>query len=538
MSNEQAAVAQATEFSPTELAALRERREALSAQWVDAVRSEAATGKDGETSLEAGLSTEAQERIQRIQGEYEVVSATIKEHQQAKERSDLRQADEDLTAKAPDYRALQAKAEAEFYQNLIDAGRGKYTNPNPGNDVRGGAHPGSLPVPQPLIARNPRTGKNEVYPVNAVFSTSEDDKQNREANIEASFRQMEMVQADRFGEFDPITGKRLSDAPTSRQLVEAQDSLGFDQGNTITNVDRVATTYLNQGGMLYQYEIQRNELAQYMDIKQLPAVNDFLIDRRTAIGGDVGLVNEAGSISTIESTFDTLTFTPRKYAHLRGMTYESMMLREPWSVAETIMTDAGIAMGNILGKHIVTATGTGPGGNSMSAQWQGLRAWAQVSGDANNRSLGARGTFLSSSGSTFGIYELAQFVTSLPKEYFRAPNKLLSMSLATWGRLVGQEDTQGRKLFTSASSTEDMRLPDYNLRVVIDENWDSGTLNARDIPFFFGDFTSNCFVMYGPVRIDFSSEYQWTTDRLFWRFIMHRGFGVVDPNGQFGGRVT
>ena len=96
--------------------------------------------------------------------------------------------------------------------------------------MRGGAHPGALSLPQPLIARNPRTGRNEVYPVNAVFSTSEDDKHNREANIEASFRQMEMVQADRFGEYDPITGKRLMDAPTSRQLVEAQDSLGFDQG--------------------------------------------------------------------------------------------------------------------------------------------------------------------------------------------------------------------------------------------------------------------------------------------------------------------
>ena len=308
---EQVAEAQASvEFSPTELAALRERREALSAQWVEAVRSEAASGKDGETSLEAGLSTEAQERIQRIQGEYEVVSATIKEHQQAKERKDLRQADEDLTAKAPNYRELQAKAEAEFYKNLVDVGRGKYENPNPGDDVRGGAHPGALAVPQPLIARNPRTGKNEVYPVNAVFSTS-DDKQ-REANIEASFRQMEMVQADRWGEFDPVTGQRRPDAPTSRQLLQAQDSLGFDQGNTITNVDRVATTYLNQGGMLYQYEIQRNELVQYMDIKQLGAVNDFLIDRRTAIGGDVGLVNEAGSISTIESTFDTLTFTPQE----------------------------------------------------------------------------------------------------------------------------------------------------------------------------------------------------------------------------------
>ena len=528
--NEAVAEAQ-VEFSPTELAALRERREALSNQWVDAVRSEAGTGKEGEVSLEAGLSTEALERIERIRGEYEVVQATLKEHEQAKERADLVKAGEELTSHAPRYRDLQAKREAAFFEDLMAVGRNEYRNPEPDNDPKGGAHPGSLAVPQPLIARNPATGRNQVYPISAVFGKP-GDKANRAANVEASFRQMEIVQADKFGQYDPITGNRVDDPPVGRQMEAA---LGFDDAGSNVSGEW-ADTYLNQGGMLYQYEIQRNELAQYMDLKQVPYVNDYLIDRRTAIGGDVGLVQEGGNLAEIDSTFDTISITPRKYGHIRGMTYESSMLAEPWTASQTIMTDAGIAMGNITGKHIVTGTGSGPSAATMNVQWQGLLTWAKAAA-SNRRDVGARATFLSSSGSTFGWYELATFVTGLPKEYFRAPNKLLSMSLATWGKFVGQEDGEGRQLFRDFSSTENMTMPSFNLRVVIDENWDNGDA-AGEVPIFFGDFTSACYVMYGPVRIDFSKEYAWISDRLFWRFIQHRGFAIVDPNGMFGGAVS
>ena len=527
----------ATEFSGTELAALRERREAVTHKWVEAVRAEQATGEDRKVTMDAGLSSETLEAIERFQREFEALSATIKTQEQAKEQADLVKAEEDLTKNAPRYRDMQAKRDAQFFDNLMAVGRGEYkaSDPDPDPDPRGGSHPGALAIPQPLVAKNPYTGKNEVHPFSAVFTGKNG---NRQANVEASFRQAEMIAADQYGRYDPETGKRVSahKSPVGKQL-EAE--LGFGIAET------VADTYLRQGGMLYLYEIQRNELAQYMDIKQVPYVNEFIIDRRTAVlnpaaspPDEVQKVAEGGAISVVDSVFDSITITPRKFAFLRGMTYESSQLQEPWSVAQTIMTDSGIAMGNKFGEDIVTGAGSGPGGTDMSATWQGLITWAKVSGNANNKALGAHGTFLNAAAATntMGNYEFATFLTQLPKEYFRSPNKLLSMRLATWGRLMGVEDLEGRKLFNPMSDLESMGMPLYNLRVVIDENWDAGTA-ANEVPWFYGDFTGACFVMYGPVRVDFSKEHGYTTDRLYWRFIAHRGFAIVDPNGMFGGML-
>ena len=540
MSIENAVVDAPTEFSATELAALRERRDAVATQWVNAVRAEAQPGKDGEVSLEAGLSTETQEKIERLHREYQVLAASLKEGEKAKEQADLVKANEDLTSNAPRYRDLQAKREAAFFKNLMAVGTGQYRNETPDDDPRAGAHPGQLPIAQPLIARNPHTGKNQVYPVSAVFPTGDSDSKRSEASVEASFRKMEMIQADRFGQFDPLTGNKVGrhQAPVGKQL---EADLGFDVGAPNVS-EAVADEYLNQGGMLYLYEIQRNELAMYMDIKQVPYVNDFLIDRRTSVGTltNAGLVEESGTIPAIDSAFDTITITPKKFAFLKGMSYESSRLQEPWSVAQTIMTDAGILMGNTFGEQIVNGDPNAtPTRARMAQEWEGLKTWAKASGNANNIVLSSIANFLPtpSTATSFGIPHLATFLTGLDKEYFRAPNKLLSMSLATWGKFQGVTDGERRKLFDSNTSLEDMVLTPWNIRVVIDENWDDGA-TAGDIPWFYGDFMSGCFVMYGPVRVDYSMEYRFDTDRMYWRFISHRGFRVVDPNGFKGGRIT
>ena len=440
-------------------------------------------------------------------------------------------ADEDLTSAAPRYRDLRAAREAEFFKNLMAAGKGKYENPSPMNDPKGGAHPGALDIPQPLIARDSVGGKNRVFPVNAVFTGKDGD---READIEASFRQAEIIAADRFGHYDPVTGNRVGGhlEPVGKSL-EAE--LGFGIAET------VADTYLRQGGMLYQYEIQRNELVQYMDLKQVPYVNDYVIDRRTAViktaqASAFNPITEAGALVVHDSEFDSITFTPKKWGFLRGMTYESGQLQEPWSVAETIMTDAGIVMGNKFGEQVVVGNSTTPGGN-MNTQFQGLKTWASTSGNANNKLLGAHGTFLSAAGNTFGWRAMSTFVTSLPKEYFRSGDRILSMRLAQWGELMGVTDGEDRQLFDSTSSIDDMRLQPFNTRVVLDENWDAGDTTGQ-IPFFYGDYRSACYIMYGPVRVDYSAEHGFTTDRYYWRFIAHRSFGIVDPNGFYGGRVS
>ena len=537
MSNQDQAAAPvvpATEFSATELAALRERRDAVATQWVQAVRAEAGGGKEGEVTLEAGLSTETQEKIERLQKEYQVLAASLKEGERAKEQADLVKAGEELTSKAPRYRDLQAKKEAQFFEDLMAVGQGQYRNENPDSDPRAGAHPGSLPVPQPLIAKD-GSGRNRVHPFAAVFANN-GDQQNRAASVEASFRLAEIIAADRYGQYVPATGEKVDghNSPVGRQM---EALLGFDQA--APGIDQaVADTYLTQGGQLYLYEIQRNELAQYMDIKQVPYVNDFIIDRRTGVGtlANHGLIEESGTIPALDSDFDTITIRPRKFGFLKGMSYESSRLQEPWSVADTIMTDAGILMGNTFGELIVV--GDGSTGDRMAEEWQGLKTWA-LSNAAYRTSLGQHGNFLPAvrNDSSFGIYQMATFLTALPKEYFRAPNKLLSMKLSVWGKLMGARDGEGRRLFDSNTSLEDMRLAPWNIRVVLDENWDEGTA-ANQVPWFYGDFTSACFVMYGPVRVDYSSEYGFTTDRMWWRFIAHRSFQVIDPNGIRGGQVV
>ena len=117
----------ATEFSEQELAALRERREKVTADWVGTIRAEQTAADEGKVALEAGLSTGAQEAIERYEREHRALSASIKAQESAKEQARLVAADEELTRRAPKYRDRQAKAEAAFFDNLMKVGQGVIT---------------------------------------------------------------------------------------------------------------------------------------------------------------------------------------------------------------------------------------------------------------------------------------------------------------------------------------------------------------------------------------------------------------------------
>ena len=362
----------------------------------------------------------------------------------------------------------------------------------------------------PLIARNPVTGRNEVHPFPAIFAGKGNDQ---DANLEAAFRNAEMIAADKVGRYDPVTGQR-------RGVVQADQDLAD-------------YTQLTQGGMLHLYEIQMNELAMYMDVKQTPYINNYLVDRRTTVP-NAGLVGEAGTINVSDSGFDTVTITPRKFGYQKRMSYESGMTQEPWSMANTLMMDGGIGLGNGIGALIVTGDGTT--GTGMAQQWQGIDAWGNATAAARF-TLPTAATFLPTTGTNnFGIDAMSRFCGSLPKEYFRKPNKKMVMRLSLWTRLQGAVDREMRKLFDSNSSLGDLQLPDFNVSVVLDENVDAGTAQ-NDNAIYYGDLMSFCLVYFGSTRVDFSPYEAWNTDQLSWRFIAHRGFANIDPNGIRIGRV-
>ena len=509
MSTETQVGVPATEFSPQEIASLRERKEAVEAQWIATAREQMATAEDGKATLTAEVSTEAQEKIARLQGEWQSLHDTLKMQERAKEQAAYIAADEELTRNAPKARDRKAKAAAQFYKDIIAVGHGgKYTNPEPNKER--GINPGSLDLGLPAIARNPVTGRNEVMPFPAIFAG---DGADQDANLVAAFRNAEMVAADKAGQYDPVTGQK-------RSVVHADQSLAnYDQ--------------LTQGGMLHLYEIQMNELAQYMDVKQTPYINNYLVDRRTTIL-NAQLLNEAGTINVRDSSFNTVNISPRKFGLQKRMSYESAMTQEPWAMSNVLMMDGGIGLGNGIGEQIVVGDNTGSG---MSQEFDGIDKFINDN-TANQFALPAAAGFLPASGTNnFGINAMSRFCGSLPKEYFRKPNKKMVMRLSMWTRLQGAVDGENRKLFDSNSSLGDLQLPDFNVSVILDENVDVGTAAGQNA-IYYGDLMSFCLVYFGPTRVDFSPYEAWSADQLSWRFIAHRGFANIDPNGIRGGRVA
>lgn len=541
--------AEATAFSPTELAALRERREAIRGQWVSAVRAEMkAPEGEGDTGVMVEVSPETIEATHRFQAELDSVNAAIKMAETAEGQRDLTKREEDLTAQAPNYRDLQAKRDAKFFEDFLAVGHGKYENPRPNAKALVG--PDALSFGMPLIATDPVTGRNEVYPVNAVFTPDEDGKQ-KTASVEASMRQMAIISEDKFGQYDPVTGNRLGhNSPVGRELVRAD--VGYDSGATSIS-EQVADTYLSQGGMLYKYELQVNELAQYFDIKQTPYVNDLLIDRRTEVksgSNGAGYVDEAEDIAIFDSQFDTITIQPSKIGRISGMSHEASMTMEPWSVAETIVSDAGFAIGQFVGQEVVTGTGQG---DRLRRRLRGLTASGsgQYNQTANRVDLGSAGQWRSQGVETngnlrpgIGVDDMVRIVTSIPKEYFKMGDKKLVVPLEDWARIMGSIDADGRKLFNSwdtvggQSNISQLRLPDYQLDVILDQNLDRGTPAVNQNRLIFGLLKSVCLVYYGPPRVDYSMEYGYRSDRYYWRFIVYRGQRVIDPNGLKIGRLT
>ena len=132
MSTETQVGVPATEFSPQEIASLRERKEAVEAQWIECAREQMSEDASDKASLVAEVSTEAQEKIARLQGEWQSLHDTLKMQERAKEQAAYVAAEEDLTRNAPKYRDRQAKASAQFYKDLLAVGQGNIRQRQPG----------------------------------------------------------------------------------------------------------------------------------------------------------------------------------------------------------------------------------------------------------------------------------------------------------------------------------------------------------------------------------------------------------------------
>ena len=497
-------------LSAKEVAAYREYGEKLDAEAVGIARRAL---EDNEGNLNATLSPEDCETLSRINVERENVAAVLRQAEGDKRVKDFQKTKESMEEKASAYRERQAKLDAKFHQNLIDVGRGKF-------DGVDGAP--ALNTGQPLVAKDPVTGKNVVYPVPAVFTT---DKHGQKVdNVEAGFRLMNIIQGDAFGKYDAFGNKiDTHNAPVGKEKISAE-------------LGTTAYTLTTQGGILYEYMIQVNELASYCKIQQTQGVNEFLVDVRTGIGNyaTAGPLAQGSTIPNIDSSFVTRTIRYKKYGVRKGYNYELTNTMEPWDFDNLVLRDLGEFLGNTVGQHIVA--GDDSVGSGETQQWNGFmqtikdQATMQFTGVAN-------ASFLKTSSPEPGIKNWSDFMGSLPKEYWKKPSKKAVMSLATWTGLMGLTDGEDRKLYNSNMSLGELSIPMFNVGIVLDENVDDGNA-ANEIPIFYGDLESGCLAFFDGPRIDYSPlEAGYETDRLYYRGIIGRGFEVIDYNALRGYEV-
>ena len=522
---------QATQTAPAtpasgaglDVKAAKDRLTAVGAAWAREVDAAVADTAEGD-----GFTPEVLERTERYQREYDTLQAAIQRAEKAKERDNLTKAQEDLTSAAPRMRDLQADLDAKTHRAFMEVGQNRYRaeSKHPHCDTTS-----ELYLGQPAIVRNTATGRNEVMPFPAQFGADNDTM-----SLERTYRMAEIVQADKFGLFT-ADGSRVDghNSPVGKQrrvhAILADDADLSSGGGPAAGWD--LTTI---GGMLVQYMIQMNDFLQWCKVIQTDSINNMIIDRRTEVAA-AGRVQQSGTIPSADSTFNNVELNVFKYGVIRQYTFETTMFAEPWSVAQTVAQDGGIALTNGIGQDLVTGGGTTPTPDEI----EGIVTYIKAN-TATTAFTGVDNTNFLRGTNAFGHSQMAQFVGSLQKEYFRMPSKKMMMPLSIWSKLMGLVDGDERPLFVNAGPNQDSNinnfsLPQYAVDVVLDENLDPGTATSQ-VPIVYGDLMGYCARLARGVRVDFSTEYGYANDRLAYRFLQHAGGVVVDINAFKGYQVA
>ena len=335
------------------------------------------------------------------------------------------------------------------------------------------------------------------------------------ADLEATFRLADIVQADKYGLYK-ATGERVDghNAPVGRERVL--------QAQVQTTGDWTLTTI---AGMLVNYLVNLNEMLMFCKVIQSNAINQMQITRRTALD-DASQVAESADIGLDDSTYQNVDLPVFKFGQIRQYTAETMMTEDVWSMAQSVAFDGGIGLANGIGEALVTGSG--------SSQPLGISTWIKSAGAATRRHMGPAANAFLTGAQGFKHSQMASFIGSLSKEYFKVPSKKILMRLSVWSNLIGVPiaSDDNRPIFVNGPPNQDinianMSLPQYAVDIILDENLDVGTA-ASEVPMIYGDFNGYCARLAGGPRIDFSTEFGFRQDRLAYRFLQHAGGTVVD----------
>lgn len=230
-------------------------------------------------------------------------------------------------------------------------------------------------------------------------------------------------------------------------------------------------------------------------------------------------IAEAATLSTSDPTFGQVPLDAYKYGLLLQVSHE-LANDTGVDLIGYLARQAGRALGNWLGAHLVTGTGT-----------------SQPNGVVTAATVGVTGATTGASG-TFTADELIDLMFSVIAPYRNSPSCAWLMRDATVARVRKLKDGQGQYIWQPGLQAG---APDTLLSkpLYTDPNVAAVATSAKSV--VFGDFSTYFVRMVESLRFERSDDYAFNTDLISYRAILRADGDQVDTTGAikvFQGAAT
>lgn len=215
------------------------------------------------------------------------------------------------------------------------------------------------------------------------------------------------------------------------------------------------------------------------------------------------IVAEAAVIPESDPAFDSVTLGAYKYAFITQVSSE-LVQDASFDVLGFLSRTGAVAMGNGIGAHLVSGTGTGqPNGIDNATVGVTTAATAAVTAD-----------------------ELLSLIYSVPEQYRNKGTLLLGDGAVLAARKL--KGTDGQYVWQPSAQ---LGQPDslFGIRVATDPNL--AAQGAGKVFGVFGDFRGYFTRLVGGIRVDVSTEYAFANDLITVRFIWRADGDIVDTVG-------
>lgn len=229
---------------------------------------------------------------------------------------------------------------------------------------------------------------------------------------------------------------------------------------------------------------------------------------KTTAHSSAAIVTEGAAIAASDPSFGQMSLGAYKYGTLIQVSRE--LLDDTGVDLEGYLAmQAGRALGNAFGGHMVTGTGT--------AQPTGIVTAATVGVTGGTGSTGA-----------FTADNLIDLYYSVIAPYRNSPQAAWLMKDSTIAALRKVKDTTGQYIWQPGLQTG---VPDSLLGkpIYTDPNVAGTGLSAKSV--VFGDFSQYFVRMAGGVRFERSDDYAFNTDLVTFRALMRADATLVDLTG-------